>query len=242
MNLTEKEKQVVEYLKDSYKAEAILFVGSRAVGDFKPNSDWDIWVFTNIKNSKQDKKIREKYGLEKEDIDLYLASPKQNFEWGVFRNRLRFHKIVYDPKGIAKNLIKQANKVYKKGPEKWTKLFTLHRISKVRRYENKFKDLLNEKNYLELYERLADAILETTYVWWYGVRGEWLPRPQQMYPDLKKRDKQLYNLLKKISDNKTTQIERVKILKKIHRDFFNSKAYRKVAGEETNEWLKKLEK
>ena len=242
MKLTDKEEKVIEFLIKEYDAKAIIFVGSRAVGDFKPNSDWDIWVFSDKKNRIPAYKLQPKYNLENEDLDLYFASTKQKFDYGFFGVKLRFNKIVYDPKKIAKNIISNANKFYSKGADKWTKQYAIWRIDKVKRYENKFKDLLIDKNYLELYDRIANAVLETTFTWWYGVRGEWLPRPQQMFSDLKKRDKKFYDYLKKISDNETTQIERIEILKKLHRYFFNSKEYRKIAGTEVENRIKELEK
>lgn len=237
-NLNKDEKNVVDFLKKEYNAKAIIFVGSRATGDFKKNSDWDIWVFTNKKNTRLSYKMKEKYGMEDYDLDLYFASPKQKFTWKKFGIKFRFHKIVYDPYGIAKEIVKKALKEYSKGPEKWTKQYALNRIEKVKRYENKFNDLINEKNYPELYKRLADHFLENTYVWWYGVRGEWVPRPQQMFDDLKKRDKKFYNYIKRFSSDNTTQKQRVKIIKNLHRYFFNSKAYRNITGKEADKKIK----
>ncbi len=240
MKVTKIEKKVIDFLVNEYSAEAILFVGSRAIGDFKQNSDWDIWVFTNQKNKIPAYKLQKRYDLENEDLDLYFASTKQIFDWNIFGVKLMFNKIVYDPKGIAKKIVEKAKRVYEKGPSKWERQYALWRIDKVKRYENKFKDLLKEKNYLELYERIANAVLETTFVWWYGIRKEWPPRPQKMFSDLKKRDLKFYNYLKKISSNKTSQKKRIKLLRRLHRYFFSSKAYKKVAGKEVEEKLKGL--
>jgi len=237
-NLDKKEQKVVDFLRKEYNAKAIIFVGSRAIGDFKENSDWDIWVFTNKTNTNLSYEEREKAGMKGYDLDLYFASPKQKFTWKKFGIKLRFHKIVYDPYNIAKEVVKKALKEYSKGPEKWTKQYALGRIEKVKGYENKLYDLMKKRNYPELYKRLADHFLENTYVWWYGIRGEWVPRPQQMFDDLKRRDRKFYDHIKKFSSDKTTQTQRVKIIKNLHRYFFNTKAYRKVAGKEVDKKIK----
>jgi hypothetical protein len=116
-------------------------------------------------------------------------------------------------------------KEYKKGPAKWTKIYTLGRIEKVRRYENKFKDCLEDNNQAELYQRISWHFLENTYTWWYGVRGEWEPRPQQMFDDIKKRDPKFYKYLEVVFTNSANK-EKVKALHKLHKYFFKSKEFR----------------
>lgn len=41
---------IIEYFKNKYKAKVLIVVGSRAIGDFKPSSDWDIYFFTDIED------------------------------------------------------------------------------------------------------------------------------------------------------------------------------------------------
>ena len=44
-----KEKEVVKFLRERYNPKSIIFVGSRAVGDYKKGSDWDVYVFCKKK-------------------------------------------------------------------------------------------------------------------------------------------------------------------------------------------------
>ena len=41
----EKLAAIINHYKIRYKAEVLIIVGSRAVGDYKPRSDWDIYLF-----------------------------------------------------------------------------------------------------------------------------------------------------------------------------------------------------
>ncbi len=47
-NNEEKLAIIIDYFKSKYKAEVLIIVGSRAVGDYKPRSDWDIYLFTDV--------------------------------------------------------------------------------------------------------------------------------------------------------------------------------------------------
>ncbi|MGC9779529.1 MAG: hypothetical protein HZR80_09840 [Candidatus Heimdallarchaeota archaeon] len=42
-NNEEKLAVIIDYFKNKYKAEVLIIVGSRAVGDYKPRSDWDVY-------------------------------------------------------------------------------------------------------------------------------------------------------------------------------------------------------
>ena len=42
---------IIDHYKNRYKAKVLIVVGSRAVGDFKPNSDWNLYLFTDVDTS-----------------------------------------------------------------------------------------------------------------------------------------------------------------------------------------------
>jgi len=224
MNYKKKEEKVVEYIKKEYRAEAIIFVGSRAVGDFKPNSDWDIWIITDNKNMKDERDTKGKYGLQGEDFDLYTCSTKQKFDWNLFWLRLRFHKIMYDPKGFGARLVKQAMKEYDKGP-KVTREWVLGRRDKATRYMNKFEDNLEDKNYAELFNGICWHFVENIIDWWFMFRKEWPLRRQNKFDYIKKKDPKFYFQLQKVFSDKTSFKQKVDAFRKIHDIFFNSKEY-----------------
>ena len=209
--------ELIDYLKKEFQVEALILCGSRCVGDYKENSYWDMNAF--VKNPKKINKIPKLEGV---DIDCSFHSIYTKYSWKEFNKKLRFSEVVFDNKNkIANKIRNQAFKVYDKGPAKWNKKIALAKIEKVQRYENKFKDCLKYGKLGELFQRIAWHYLENTYVWWYGVRGEWEPRGQQMFEDIKKRDPKFYSHLRKIFTS-TSNEEKVNALHQLHKYFFES--------------------
>jgi predicted nucleotidyltransferase len=218
--------KIVDHLNQGFKVQALILCGSRSVGDYKPNSDWDLKAF--VKDPKKHVKENLFPQIEGIEIDCTFHRLDTKFSWEEFGRKLRFSEVIFDNKDkIASKIRKQAMKEYSKGPAKWTKQYALGRIEKVKRYENKFKDCLKDNNQAELFQRIAWHFLENTYTWWYGVRSEWEPRPQQLFADIKKRDPQFYKYLKKIYTS-TKNEEKVKALHNLHKYFFSSKEFKKL--------------
>lgn len=221
------EKKVVDYLVGEECAQAVIFLGSRAVGDFKPNSDWDAVIFTKKKKKIDTKERKAQYGIEDEDLDIQFVPPNQKFEWRKFGLKLRYHKIMYDPKGLAKRLVTEAAKEYKKGPL-ITKEWAQARKAKATRYMKKFDDNLADKKYGELFNRMCWHFTEDIFNWWFHLRKEWPLRPQQKFAYIKKKDPLFHEQLKKIYSDKTSYKVKVQAFKKIHKLLFESKYYRKL--------------
>ena len=80
----------------------------------------------------------------------------------------------------------------------------------------------------EAHQRLAYFFLENTYSWWYGVRAEWEPRPQQMFEDMKNRDPEFYSHLERVFADNATNRERFAAFKDLHDYFFASKEYQEL--------------
>ncbi|MHA1829184.1 MAG: nucleotidyltransferase domain-containing protein [Candidatus Heimdallarchaeaceae archaeon] len=222
-----KEEKVIEYLKKEYDAEAIVFLGSRAVGDFKPRSDWDVLLLTDKKNIKDERYTKGKYGLQDEDFDLYIYPTNVKFSFEKFGLKLRFNKIVYDPKKLGKRLINSAMKFYSKGP-KVTKEWCLGRKDKATRYMKKFEDNLNDKKEEELFLRICWHYSENIIDWWFRFRKEWPLRPQQAFDYIKKKDPRFYFQLKRVYSDKTSYSNKINAFKKMHEMLFNSKGYKRL--------------
>jgi len=133
--LKPKVEAIINFLKKRYKAEIIIIVGSRVVGDYKPNSDWDIYIFTRKKILKET--VQEVYDsypeiLKNDDLDIYRNSfDKSSFPSKLYRD-LRNSEVILDTKdGFGKKLREKSLKLYKKGPDKWTKDYAQGRFYKA---------------------------------------------------------------------------------------------------------------
>ena len=114
---------IIDHLKSRYEAEVLIVVGSRAVGDFKPRSDWDICLFTDVdvhpNESFQEAVEAYPATIKDEDIDLYWNSMDiDSYSPKLWRD-LRNSKVVLDtPDGFGIKLREKAIELYKKGPGK----------------------------------------------------------------------------------------------------------------------------
>ncbi|MFC1697903.1 nucleotidyltransferase domain-containing protein, partial [Nanoarchaeota archaeon] len=220
---------IVEFLKKRYNAKVIILVGSRAVGDFKAKSDWDIYLFTSKKIKETPKEFYKSLPrlIKNEDLDVYLNSmDTKKYSAKLWRD-LRNSKILLDYKGFGKKLQRKALTLFKKGP-KWTKKYAQGRIFKAQRYMKKFEDNLKDKNYAELFLRISWHYSENIIDWWFGIRNEFQLRPQQAFPYIKENDPDFYLQLKKVFFDKTSYKIKINAFKKMHELLFNSKEFKKL--------------
>jgi len=222
--------EIISFLKKRYQAEVVIIVGSRAVGDYKPGSDWDIYMFS--------KKIRKDtpeaflkampQSLYDEDLDLY----KYDFDSKKYPAKLwkdlRNSEVVLDSRGVGKRLKTKAARLYKQGPPKWTKVYAQGRILKARRYMKKFEDNLKHKSYGDLFLRICYHYTENVIDWWFGIRQEWPLRPQQAFPYIKKKDPRFYKQLEIVFSDKTSFRKKIDAFKEIHSVLFNSREFKRL--------------
>ena len=223
-SLRDNMNKITAYLQKEIGAQAIILCGSRSVGDYKENSDWDMKVFTTLDFDFIPY-------LEGYDLDFSCHPPKVQFTFEEFGWKLRFCEVILDtPNKDAQRLIDEAHEFYAKGPKPWTVEYAIFRHNKVTRYEKKFKDCIEARDWFQLHQRLDWHFLENSYTWWYGIRKEWEPRPQQMMKDLKKRDPEFANILELITQPETSDLERVKLFRQLHKNFFASDIYQNQIG------------
>lgn len=218
-SLNEDMKKIRDHLETELDAQAIILAGSRSCGDYKENSDWDIYILTEKEFDIHPK-------LEGYHLDVYCLHPDDNFSFDKLGWKLFYCEVICDtPKGDAQRIVEQAQEFRKRGPTSWTLNHAITRKDKVDRYENKLKNCIASENWFELHQRLNWHFLENAYSWWYGVRGEWEPRPQDLMGDLSIRDPEIASILAKIVKSTTTDLERVEQFHQFHQNFLNSKVY-----------------
>jgi predicted nucleotidyltransferase len=229
----DKLRVINDYFKTKYKAKVLIVVGSRAIGDFKPNSDWDIYMFTDVEDEHNEtfEEFIEAYPsiLKNDDIDLYWNSMDiDSYPQKLWRD-LRNSKVVLDtPDGFGEKLREKAIGFYKKGPKKWSKDYAFGRTVKARRYMKKFEAHLADKEYEELFLRIAWHYSENIIDWWFGIRQEFPLRPQKAFPYIKEKDPEFYNELQKIVSEKTSYRVKIDAFKKIHQLLFESEEFKKL--------------
>jgi predicted nucleotidyltransferase len=221
-------KEIIDFLKKIYGAEVIILVGSRAVGDYKKTSDWDIYIFSNKKPPKISPQRFRKLLPVDEDLDVYAnCFDRKTYPAKLYRD-LRNSKIVLDKNDFGKKLREEAIRMYKKGPKKWTRNYTLWRVNKSQRYMKKFNELIKEKNYLELSLRIADYFDENLIEWWFGLRREFRLRPQEAFPYIKKKDPKFYKQLKRIVSDRQSYANKIDACKKCTKMLFESREFKKL--------------
>ena len=230
----EKLVAIINHYKNRYKAKVLIIVGSRAVGDFKPNSDWDIYLFTDEDDPYPDESFQEALEaypeiLKDEDIDCYWNSMEiDTFPDKLWRD-LRNSKVVLDtPDCFGEKIREKALAMYKKGPEKWTKDYAYGRILKARRYMKKFEAHLADKEYEELFLRIAWHYSENIIDWWFGIRQEFPLRPQEAFPYIKEKDLAFYKELQIIVSERTNYKEKIDAFKQIHKLLLESEEFKKL--------------
>ena len=202
-----------------YDAQVIILAGSRSSGDYKEDSDWDIYILT-------EKEFETHPILEGYQLDIYCLHPEDDFSFDKLGWKLFHCEVICDtPNRDAQRIIDQAQEFRKIGPEPWSLNRALTRKDKVERYANKLRNCIKSENWFELHQRLNWHFLENSYSWWYGIRTEWEPRPQKMMEDLGNRDPEYASILKKLVDPNITDLERVELFAQLHENFLSSKVY-----------------
>jgi predicted nucleotidyltransferase len=229
--MKDKIKAVIEFLKKRYGAEVIIIVGSRAVGDHKKTSDWDIYIFSNkkpFKKTPQEFRSWLPKLLKEEDLDVYVNSfDKKSYPDKLWRD-LRNSVVLLDKNNFGKKLREEVIRRYKKGPKKWTREYALWRIDKSKRYMKKFNELIKEKNYLELSLRIGYYFDENLIEWWFGLRREFRLRPQEAFPYIKKKAPRFYGQLRIIVSDKKSFREKINAIRKCNKILFESKEFKSL--------------
>lgn len=127
-----KEKQIVEYLKNTYNPISILLHGSRAVGKNRLNSDWDIFMIFDREIPR--KGHREEIAGEDVEWKAFNLSTTQENIIDTFDVYLQFAKVLWEKDQAGSGLLKKARDEYNKGPNlspdqiKREKQFFYHKI------------------------------------------------------------------------------------------------------------------
>lgn len=192
---------ILKELGKHKEAEAVLLSGSRALGKESKNSDWDFYLILNENKPRW----RKTYQVGNTWIEL-LCNDKNQIEKefkedleegrGVTTFMFATGIIVKDSKNkVLKKLVNKARSNWAKGPN----ILSKNRVNfidyDISTYLQDLEDCIYSKNIAPIFSSQA---LSEFVKYYYRLGGIWMPRAKDRFPDLKKREPKLYNLITKI--------------------------------------------
>lgn len=186
------ENKIISFLKKKYKAQVIVLAGSRARGEHTAKSDWDLYVYTT-------KKVKSEYiSFEREHLDVCIQSIpfEKNYTLKNAFSPIVTLRVLYDnSKGGFAKVLKRTQSDYNKGPlVAWKESYrggikTLNRqIERIEKYEN----------FPEIQFIYTSVFYEFVLAAYFERRNQWTPHPRAIFEYLKKNDKRMLSLLKKL--------------------------------------------
>ncbi|MBT4446202.1 nucleotidyltransferase domain-containing protein [archaeon] len=219
-------KRIVSHLKKHYDAKAIILAGSRVVGDFHKDSDWDLFVWTpKLKKGEDRIKVIERCGFHelKNETKLdcaWIPMSTKKFDWSVFSLKLRYSLVLLDTtEKMATKIRNQAFKIYQKGPIAWSEKKFQQERQRSLGYIKKFQHLLKTEKNGHLLQYLSYYYTEQIIPVWFQLRGEWQLRPQEAFGYIQEQDPKFYKVLQKLWSTSSLN-DKVAICKKIDKLLF----------------------
>jgi len=212
-------KEIKEYLVNKYQPQAIILHGSRASDNYRPNSDWDFFVF--VKEGEQNKKEAcEIYNEQALDV-VFVNYPNIS---EMFLNKLVAvsHSIetLYEiEEGVGEKIVKKAKETRAKGitlskEEKELIIFTIYKSV------NNLTDL--QENDAVFFFRLGrDFFRQVLNGWFRVIKNEYSLPPYLSIPYIQKNDPEYYSLLEVLWSTKSNK-EKVDAAKLIFQKIKNS--------------------
>jgi len=195
-------KKEINRIKSDSNTVSIFLVGSaKNINENTTDediNDIDIFVFVNVGNDQE----RDIKNIDDVEFDINYFSTK-GFENLIdskeyfFLKAMKDADIVFDRNNTAIDIIDLCKLKYLEGPGK---------ISENERYfiksemESNIKKLKNKENYEEFeYYFLATLFLKELLLGYFTINNIWIPKDKNIFKELKKENKKLYNLLIKIN-------------------------------------------
>lgn len=194
----EKEQEIVNFLREKYRPQAILLFGSRMDGTAKSDSDWDLFVIEATEGDKISGLLT--YKTELLDV-TFKEFPDTNEPLTTAIKPLWPVKVLLDDSnGRMEQVLSINREALKKGPmflykEGINRRFNvlLRRQTKIKKYENAMEAQLI----------FAGAFLESAVRLWFELQNEWPMPVDKAMPIISKRDSRFGALLNDLCENNT---------------------------------------
>ena len=202
------QNDIVHYLKEKYKPNAIILHGSRARGREREHSDWDfIFLYNSANLGQKGRELYKKHNIEFSSHTFPIDDIEQEFSI-----KLQGAKVVYEEDSIGTNLLNKANFYYQQGVH-WPlikiedhKLWVQGRIDGMR--DNVGNPIIFSKYYTDFYQRIFN--------YWYWIVQHSHSQPIYIaVEEIAVKDSEYFELVASLSNQNTSLGEKVKIAEKI---------------------------
>jgi len=212
MNIDKNVNIILEKLKKIPYCEGIIYTGSRLEGNFSKNSDYDFTVLIS-----QGKSYYKIFNYKNLLVDICCATEKIIKEQDITKEKISNPElsiiangnIIFDKSGKMKKIQKQAQKIWKSGPNKLTK----KDLAEIGHLCNTFLHKLSKDKSDEAYY-YWNEIMKKMVIMFFELHQTWQPKFFEIEKNINKLDSNFFVLYKKANtskDNKT----KIKMTKKM---------------------------
>lgn len=207
------QENIIEYLKEKYKPNAIILHGSRARGKEREHSDWDfVFLYTSPGQGQNGRELFENQNIEFSSHILPFTDILEEFS-----NKLQVAKVVYEEGSVGTDLLTEATAFYQKGVY-WSeevigshKLWMRGRIGGME--DNVDNEMVFAKYHADFYQRVFN--------YWYWILQNIHSQPFYVaVEEVSKHDHEYYELIKQFASAEVALAEKVKISEKIYNRLF----------------------
>lgn len=183
------EQEIIKYLQNKYGAEVIILEGSRAAGQERADSDWDLYVFTYDSKHKSGRDQFEGQSLDVvvKHLPLENESMLQN-SYGP----LRAMRVLLDNKEMFGQILVTATeeRIHQPRPALTTEELTNRKI----RLQGLLNKMAHTSGALENFYYTA-LFYELVMRYWFEVHQLWTLHPREAVPCMQERDPGFVSLL-----------------------------------------------
>ncbi|TSC68060.1 MAG: hypothetical protein G01um101472_177 [Parcubacteria group bacterium Gr01-1014_72] len=216
--MSEKLSQLVRHLVETYHPKAIILHGSRARGTERPHSDWDFMLLSDVPIHVET--VRNSILDENVEVKVFLLPVEKIIK--TFGEKLRGGKAVYDPEGIAAELLRQAEPLY----EAPLNLSSAQRRAQILHIQGRLYGMKETIENAELFfDYLGDFYKYAMNLWFETLHNMRPLPPTEALPYIHARDPKYYGLLRILSSAVSNR-EKLDAAEKIY-----NRLAGKVAGE-----------
>lgn len=183
------DQQLIEFLKEKYRPHVIVLAGSRANGTQTADSDWDLFLFCDIKG------IGEILKWNDQELDITFHEWPKSEGW-IFTNPYSPVwpvKVLFDDtNGVFNTILKQTEAVYNKGSKVAYPTGCEERLQKLDRWVGKLEKYQDNPEVQFYY---AGITYEAFVRVWFEQRNLWPLPPAQALPFIREKDSEFWELL-----------------------------------------------
>lgn len=210
----DKEKSIIDFLRNKYNPTAIILHGSRAVKMERKNSDWDIFMI--FKNEIPRSNFREE--IDNEDVEwkaFKMPIDDKNI-LSTFDVYLQNARVIWEKDNDGSNLIESAKKVYSHGPN-----LTKDDIEREKIFlKHKLNGMIDDIDTPYMFLRHLNVFFNRASNMWFEIINNKFPMPYYLaMPKIQEEDSEFALNLLILSSNNSNQ-EKINAAEKIIKRLF----------------------